>query len=234
MERRLLALAFAGVAFFPRPWPGQERPIVDRVIARVEPPPDSYRALRRLEAGNEHFHQRARMVVWTEADRTSGFRYQIVNEDGSAYIRSHVFRAALATEQRMWAASEPQRASISLDNYSFQNRGLTPDGLFSLSVTPRRRDVLLVDGTIYVIQDDGDLRRIEGRLSKAPSFWTRHVDVVRQYERIGGVHVPVSLESVAQVLIAGRSTFRMTYEYEMINGKAVGRPQAVMPPASPQ
>ena len=94
MERRLLAFAFAGVALFPRPWLAQDRPIVDRVLARVEPPPDSYRALRRLEAQNEHFHQHARMVAWTEADRASGFRYQIVSEDGSAYIRSHVFRAA--------------------------------------------------------------------------------------------------------------------------------------------
>jgi hypothetical protein len=51
--------------------------------------------------------------------------------------------------------------------------------------------------------------------------------VVRRYERIGGVHVPVSLESVAHVLIAGRSTFRMTYEYESINGEHVAH---VVPP----
>jgi hypothetical protein len=37
--------------------------------------------------------------------------------------------------------------------------------------------------------------------------------------------VPLEVESVAQVLIAGRSTFRMTYEYETVNGRHVGDPK---------
>jgi hypothetical protein len=61
--------------------------------------------------------------------------------------------------------------------------------------------------------------RIEGKLSKTPSFWTRRVDVVRRYERKGGVRVPMSIESTAQVFIAGRSTFKMTFDYEIINGQ---------------
>jgi hypothetical protein len=85
--------------------------------------------------------------------------------------------------------------------------------------------VLLIDGSIFVQPESGDLTRIEGRLSKAPSLWTRRVEIVRRYERIGGVRVPVSIESIAQVLIAGRSTFKMTYEYETINGQHVGDPQ---------
>ena len=35
---------------------------------------------------------------------------------------------------------------------------------------------------------------------------------------MAGVLVPVSFESVASVLIAGRSTFKMTFDYEIING----------------
>ena len=37
--------------------------------------------------------------------------------------------------------------------------------------------------------------------------------------------MPTALESVANVRIAGVSTFRMTYEYESINGRKVGTPQ---------
>jgi hypothetical protein len=36
---------------------------------------------------------------------------------------------------------------------------------------------------------------------------------------MAGVLVPVSFESVASVLIAGRSTFKMTFDYEIINGQ---------------
>jgi hypothetical protein len=92
-------------------------------------------------------------------------------------------------------------------------------------VRPKRKDVLLVEGAIFVQPGDGELSRIEGKLSKAPSFWTRRVDVVRRYERKAGVRVPVAIESVAHVLIAGRSTFKMTYEYQTINGQHVGDPQ---------
>ena len=53
------------------------------------------------------------------------------------------------------------------------------------------------------------------------------MEIVREYDRIGGVHVPISIESVAHVLIAGRSTFKMTYAYETINGHAIGTPTPV-------
>ena len=50
-------------------------------------------------------------------------------------------------------------------------------------------------------------------------------EVIRRYQRINGIRVPVAIESVAQVLLAGRSTFKMTYEYETINGSRVGDPR---------
>jgi hypothetical protein len=37
--------------------------------------------------------------------------------------------------------------------------------------------------------------------------------------------MPVALESVADVKVAGESTFKMTYEYESINGERVGAPE---------
>jgi hypothetical protein len=38
--------------------------------------------------------------------------------------------------------------------------------------------------------------------------------------------MPVALESVANVRIAGESTFRMRYDYESVNGQRVGAPEA--------
>jgi len=165
------------------------------------------------------------MDAWTEFDQAQGFRFEVIGQGGSGYIRKNVLLAALDGEQKLWAAREPQRASLTTENYSFQSGGPTPDGLEWLGVKPKRKDVLLVDGSIFVEPDDGELARIEGRLSKAPSFWTRRVEIVRQYRRMCGVRVPVSVESVAHVLIAGRSTFRMTYEYQTINGQHVGDPE---------
>jgi hypothetical protein len=201
-----------------------DRSALQRFFARGEEPPVEYRALRRLNADNPHFRQSAWMIAWTDFDRAKGMGFQVVDEGGSGYIRAKVLRAALEGEQKIWANRAPQRASFTHENYTFDEEEAAPDGLASVGVKPRRRDMLLVEGTIFVQPGDGDLARIEGRLSKTPSFWTRRVDVVRRYERQAGVRVPVSIESVAHVLIAGRSTFKMTYEYETINGHHVDNP----------
>ncbi len=219
------ALAWTHVSASQQPHPTA----LQRFLSRGEEPTVEYRALRRLDANNPHFNKSAWMTAWTEYDRANGFRFTVIAEGGSAYIRSRVLRAALEGEQKIWANHEPQKASLSLDNYTFDDDVPDADGLAAVGLKPRRKDVLLVEGAIFVQPSDGDLARIEGRLSKTPSFWTRRVDVVRRYQRLGGVRVPVSIESVAHVLIAGRSTFKMTYEYETINGQHVGTPK---PPAS--
>lgn len=63
--------------------------------------------------------------------------------------------------------------------------------------------------------------RVEGLLSKRPSFWTRKVHVMRRYARIDGVRVPVEMQSSASVLVVGESSFSMTYQYMTVNGRAV-------------
>lgn len=202
---------------------------LQRFLARAEEPPVEYRALRHLEAHNKHFGASAWMDAWTEYSHADGLRYEIVAEGGSGYVRKHVLRAALEGERRLWAAREPQRASVTADNYTFELHATgspSGDGLTAFGITPRRKDVLLIDGVIFVVPGDGDLKRIEGRLSKTPSLWTRRVEITRRYERIAGVRVPVSIESVASVLIAGKSSFKMTYQYQTINGQHVGDPKS--------
>lgn len=200
-------------------------PILQRFLANPDPAPMAYRALRHLTARNDHFDSTAWMDVWTEADPAGGFRYEIAAEGGSNYIRDHVFRETLEMERRIWASGASDRAAVTPANYAFEEAPADAGGLASLGVRPRRKDILLVDGFIFVRPEDGELVRIEGSLSKAPSFWTRHVHITRWYERFAGVRMPTALETVANVLVAGKSTFEMHYEYESVNGQHVGAPQ---------
>lgn len=209
-------------------------PLLQRFLTIDDPNPTETRALRHLDAHTEHFSSSAWMDVWTETDR-SGFRYQIAAEGGSDYIRSKIFRGLLEKERQAWASGAPDRAGVTPVNYTFEDRGPRADGLAELGVKPKRKDVLLVDGAIFLSPDDGDLVRVEGQLSKAPSFWTRRVEIVRRYRRFAGVRLPVALESVASVVVYGRSALTMTYEYESINGQRVGTAQlrAAGTPAHP-
>ncbi len=204
--------------------PSYRPAILQRFLSNPDPSPAAYRALRHLDARNDHFDSTAWMDVWTEADAQRGFRYQIASEGGSDYIRAHVFRETLEAEQRMWTSGASDRGALTPDNYVFEERTAAADGLASLAVRPRRKDVLLVDGLIFLDPNDGELMRMEGLLSKAPSFWTRRVQITRWYHRFAGVRMPTALESVANVRIAGTSTFRMTYEYESVNGEKFDAP----------
>lgn len=190
---------------------------LQRFLALDDPEPYQFRAIRHLEARNDHFGKSATMDVWTEGNG-NGFQYRIIAESGSEYIRSRVFRETLETERAMWAAGSAAGAALTPENYDFEEAGVQPDGSPSLNVKPRRKDVLLVNGTIFLNPEDGDLVRMEGFLAKTPSFWTRRVSITRWYKRFAGVRMPVALESTANVRIAGQSTFRMTYEYESVNG----------------
>jgi hypothetical protein len=148
--------------------------VLQRFLSLDDASPIGYRALRHLEARNGQSRRTAWMDVWTEADDAGRFTYDVVADGGSGLIRSKVFVASLEMEKKMYGSRESGRAALTPENYVFE-QGETTGGLSALTVTPRRKDVLLIDGSIFLRPEDGDLVRLEGRLSKAPSFWIGQV-----------------------------------------------------------
>jgi hypothetical protein len=228
LSRCLLIALMAALAapVIVHPTPASSTPVaLQRFLSLDSPRATSYRALRHMDARNERLNKTAWMDVWTEADSDGGFRYTVVAEGGSQHIRSKVFLESLEKEREMYASGETTRGALTLENYIFEDEGAALDGLSALGVTPRRKDILLVDGSIFLNPEDGDLVRIEGRLAKTPSFWIRQVQIVRSYQRIAGARMAVATEAVANIRLMGRATFRMTYEYETVNGRQVGTPE---------
>jgi hypothetical protein len=201
--------------------PSRPEAILERFLSDTDLPLTSYRGWRTLEATTRGGKMHARLTAWTSLDPDSGFHYVVVEEEGSEVIRRRVLHAALEAERSMLAAGELNRGALTAVNYTFAGAAADDDGLVRIEIHPKRRDTMLVEGSILLTEHDGDLVRVEGRLIKRPSFWTRRVEVVREYERMNGVRVPVSMQSTAHVLVVGRSTFSMTYEYEAINGAPV-------------
>ena len=64
---------------------------------------------RRMHARSEHFNQEAWLEAWTEMDN-GAFRYNIVSESGSDYIRTKVLKAVLKREQELVAEGDCQRS----------------------------------------------------------------------------------------------------------------------------
>jgi hypothetical protein len=206
-----------------------ERPANPVLSTRGEPL-TQYRAYRRMHARSERFDQEAWLEAWTELDQR-GFRFTVVSEKGSEYIRSKVLRGVLKREQELVAEGVCRRSELTADNYDFLD-ARQGDGERYVTLKPRRKDVLLVDGRMVLSGDGTELLRVEGRLSKNPSFWTSLVNVIRHYARLDGVRVPIATESVAKVKFAGISHLDVRYEYETINGRPVS-PVSVVARRSP-
>lgn len=193
----------------------------------AEPGPTTV-AIRRLEATNTRLGKHGWMVVRVTAEPERGqLSWTVLEEGGSQYVRDKVLKEALEREAAVLKEGLPSVSGLDERNYRFDvvtgaDQAAVPGGLARFRILPKRKDTLLIDGTVWVASADADLVQIDGRLSKSPSFWTKTVDVIRRYARIDGVRVPVLMESTADVRIVGRSSFKMTYEYEQINGRTPG------------
>ena len=204
-------------------WPASpsEYVAVERFLNETEKPPVAYQARRRLDASSAGLNESAWMEVITRYSPAEGFGYEIVAQGGSARIRNRALKSVLETEKKNAARGDWRRVNLSPRNYEFNFQGRTSDGMLRMELNPKRRDSRLVDGLALVSAESGHLVKVEGQLSKSPSFWVKWAKVSRTYKPIAGSVMPVAIESTADVRIAGLSTFAMTYDYEMVNGQAV-------------
>jgi hypothetical protein len=213
----LTVMLIVGASAAPRARTADAVPAAARFTS--DEPLTQYRAYRRMHAVSEHFNQEGWVEAWTELDQR-GFRYTVVSETGSDYVRNKVLKAVLQREQELVADGECRRSELTPENYEFED-GPTAGGERYVLLKPKRKDVLLVDGRMVLSNDGSELLRVEGRLSKNPSFWTSLVNIIRHYARLDGVRVPIATESTAKVKFAGLSHLDVHYEYETINGRPV-------------
>jgi hypothetical protein len=199
--------------------------LVERFLTNTDNSLVSYRAIRKLHAVARGGKMQASLTARTSLDPEKGFQYDVLEESGSGLIRSRVLHAALEAERQARARDQSARAALSEANYRFAPAEITPEGLLRVAIFPKRKDAMLVEGSILLTNDQADLIRVEGLLVKRPSFWTRRVHIVRRYERVAGVRVPIAMGSTADILFSGHSTFSMDYEYEIVNGHAVSADQ---------
>src|SRR4051812_31047452 len=145
-------------------------PVLHRFLTRADEPLVTYRGTRRLEGRNERFNVSGWMEVATELT-AAGFHYRVIDEGGSDLIRGRVFRSMLENEEEIFANRDPARSSFTSTNYDLTPGDASEPGLVKLFARPKRKDVTLIDGAVYITDTDADLVRVEGRLAKSPSFW---------------------------------------------------------------
>ena len=75
---------------------------------------------------------------------------------------------------------------------------------YVLNITPKHNDKDGVKGQIWVDTNSYLVRRVEGDLTKSPSWWIKDVHLVLQYGRVAGVWLQTATLAVANVRFFGR------------------------------
>ncbi len=178
----------------------------------------AYQAIRVLVARSTKLNR----TGWLEATTTFrpgyGLTYTVLREGGDQRIRNRVLREVLEKEVRMSTPPQARRIAISEANYEIVGDATGR----TLRLAPRRKEATLIDGTAHV-DARGRLQKIEGRLAKSPSFWVRSVTVRRTYQAVGGHALPVRVDSVADVKLAGSCEFSMWIDYTAVDGVRIDR-----------
>jgi hypothetical protein len=185
-------------------------------------PRHPYVAFRRLEAENLKSGRNAWMDVRTALGSDGTLVIEILGEGGSEQIRNRVFRAALERERIQVA--KRQSIGVAAETEAYECSQAEPDasGLLRIPLKPAKGGDNLVIGHLFLQPSTRDVVRVAGRLAKSPSFWVSQVDVEWSYARVhNDIVLPVSMQSTAKVKIFGPSTFRMTYEYQSVDGQPV-------------
>jgi hypothetical protein len=192
---------------------------ISNFFSRSEQPLRQYRAFRRMHVTADKSRLEAWLEAWTEL-KDGKFSYEIVSEKGSDSVRGKVLRPMLEREQDLVNSGDGAKGDLTAANYDFGEASRGTDGSQVVQLKPKRNDVLLVDGQA-VLNSGGELLRVEGKLSKNPSFWTTLVNIVRRYAKIGGVRVPVATETTAKVKFVGTAQLEVLYDYKTVNGRPV-------------
>lgn len=188
-----------------------------------------YSAVRRYVAINKK--RRAEMVVRVSCAVDGSKQFSIVSEEGSGYIRKHVFHKLLNEEAEASAHGARNSTRLTPENYNFQLVGqeaLESGPAYVLAVSPKTSNKYLIDGKIWVDARDYAIVRIEGQPAKNPSFWVRSVHFVHTYQKVHQFWFASSTHSSSQILIFGTAELNIDNSEYALNpplDRTHGQPQ---------
>lgn len=172
-----------------------------------------YTCVRRYTLHNGRFNKRAEVVVrmiWTSPGAKE---FSTLSESGTALLRNKVLYKMVDGEKE---ASKELRGNtpVTRANYDFKllGTGKVRDRLcYMLELKAKRESKYLVNGRAWVDATDFAVIRLEGTFSKNPSFWTRNVSIVHEFEKFGDHWLPYSSKSDTDARLFGNSEVTISY-----------------------
>jgi len=129
------------------------------------------------------------------------------------------------------ATADPESRSATLltrNNYDFTDLGqgvLNGQTYYLLGLTPKRKQKQLIVGRAWVDQSSFRVRRIEGQLSKSPSWLLKDVYLKLDFTERSGNSIQSAMEATAEVRFIGTQILRaQMLDYRPANSAAANTP----------
>lgn len=193
----------------------------DEVMAKVfvrdrqrEKQSQGYSGHRRYVLENEKWHKTAELLVAVKTDPNGTKTFEVLDEAGWKSANKRVLRKMLESESETSSPEMRPKTLLTPENYSFTLLQTEPiDGrpAYVIGVTPKREDKYLFEGRIWVDAVDYAVVRCEGKPAKNPSFWTRNIHFVHQYQKSEEFWFPHTTESVTEARIFGTTNVVIHY-----------------------
>ena len=131
--------------------------------------------------------------------------FRITESNGSSR-GENVVRHILESEAQATATGSAPGA-ITRANYDFRLLGEESLGgrdCFVLALLPKREDKSLLAGKAWIDKSTFLVRRVDGNLSKMPSWWLKSVHVTLDFDEVEGMWLQNHTRAVADVRMIGR------------------------------
>jgi len=173
-----------------------------------------YVGTRRYVFDNQRLHKHAEVTVSIRCDPDGTKHFEVVNEEGWKTANHRILRKMIESEAETSRPDVRPKTRLIPDNYNFalvQAELLDGRLAYAIEVTPKREDKYLFEGRIWVDARDYAVVRVEGKPAKNPSFWTRSIHFVHQYQKSGDFWYPATTESITQARIVGKTDVVIRY-----------------------
>jgi len=200
-----------------------DQPLTDanEVMARVllrdtqrESQSGGYAGHRRYVFDNEKMHKHAELVVDVLCETNGTKHFNVIAEDGWKSANKHVLKKMLESESETSTPAIRPQTRLTADNYTFtlvQSEVINDRLTYVVDVTPKRRNKYLMEGRVWIDAQDFAMVRAEGQPARNPSFWTKSVHFVQQYQKSGSYWFPASTLSVTEARIFGTTQVNINY-----------------------
>src|SRR3984957_4012744 len=139
--------------------------------------------------------------------------YEALRFEGDNTIKKDVISRYLAAEAQAQSDGAPSLA-VTPVNYKFKYRGVQPYGsetVHIFQVTPKRKQVGLFKGEIWIDAATSLRVRESGKLVKNPSIFVKSVQFVREYEIRDGVSVLRQIRTVVDTRLVGPAELTIAF-----------------------